>query len=83
MGALAAQKEKSSATTGKDGVQHDRPLRMEKLDTDVPPNSIAIEATTKAISSKEDNSYLPFIGQIGLRRAAAAHVSRMTGDVMQ
>ncbi|KAF2228665.1 PLP-dependent transferase [Viridothelium virens] len=70
MGTLAAQKEAS-------------PLRMENLDTDVPPHPIALEVTATAISSKEDNSYLPFIGQLGLRKAAAAHVSRMTGDVTQ
>lgn len=83
MGALAAQKEASSATTFKAGEQLDRPLRMENLDTDVPPNPIALEATAAAISSKEDNSYLPFIGQFGLREATAAHVSQMTGGVTQ
>jgi aspartate/methionine/tyrosine aminotransferase len=56
---------------------------MENLDTDVPPNPVALEATTKALTSKEDNSYLPFVGQLGLRNAAAVHVSRMTGNVAQ
>ncbi|KAF2478659.1 aspartate/tyrosine/aromatic aminotransferase [Neohortaea acidophila] len=83
VGALAAQKEESSITAPKGREQRDKPLRMENLDTDVPPHPIALEATAKAISSKEDNSYLPFIGQLGLRKAAAAHVSRMTGGVTQ
>ena len=83
MGALAAQEEASSVTTLGVGEGHDRPLRMENLDTDIPPHPIALDVTTMAISSKEDNSYLPFIGQLGLRKAAAAHVSRMTGGVTQ
>lgn len=83
MGALAAQKDASSVTASKVGERHDKPLRMENLDTDIPPVSIALEATVTAISTKEDNSYLPFIGQLGLRKAAAAHVSRMTGGVTQ
>lgn len=83
MGALAAQQEESSVTTPKAEEWHEKPLRMENLDTDIPPRSIALEATAKAISSKEDNSYLPFIGQLGLRKTAAAHVSRMTGGVTQ
>lgn len=80
MGALAAQKEETSSTEPGSSESHDRPLRMENLDTDVPPNPVALEATTAALTRKEDNSYLPFIGQLGLRKAAAAHVSRMTGD---
>ncbi|KAM0714999.1 hypothetical protein Q7P37_009464 [Cladosporium fusiforme] len=48
-----------------------------------PLNPVALEATTTALTCKEDNSYLPFIGQLGLRKAAAAHVSQMTGGVEQ
>ena len=81
MGALAARQEESSTAKPGAGDGYDKPLRMENLDTDVPPNPVALEATTKALTSKEDNSYLPFIGQLGLRKAAAAHVSRMTGNV--
>ena len=81
MGALASREEPSSKT-GPEGIgQHDKPLRMENLYTDVAPNPVAIEATNKALTSKEDNSYLPFIGQLGLRNPAAAHVSSMTGHV--
>ncbi|KAF2166748.1 hypothetical protein M409DRAFT_22802 [Zasmidium cellare ATCC 36951] len=81
MGALASQKEESSTAAPKAGEKHEKPLRLENLDTDVPPHPVALKATTKAISNKEDNSYLPFIGQLGLRNAAAAHVSRLAGGV--
>lgn len=57
-------------------------LRLENLDTDVPPHPQVAEITSKAIVTKEDNSYLPFIGQLGLRQAAAAHVTRATGGVV-
>ncbi|KAF2761586.1 PLP-dependent transferase [Pseudovirgaria hyperparasitica] len=83
VGALAAQKEETPVATPDVGKRHTRPLRMENLDTDIPPRSIALETTITAISSREDNSYLPFIGQLGLRKAAASHVSRMTGGVTQ
>ncbi|KAK4496209.1 hypothetical protein PRZ48_012189 [Zasmidium cellare] len=81
MGALAAKKEESTVAAPEAGQKHDKPLRLENLDTDVPPHPVAVEATAKAISNKEDNSYLPFIGQLGLRNAASAHVSRMAGGV--
>jgi N-succinyldiaminopimelate aminotransferase len=83
MGALAAREEDSFVAKPGTGDTHDKPLRMENLDTDVPPNPVALEATTAALTLKEDNSYLPFIGQLGLRETAAAHVSRMTGNVAQ
>lgn len=83
MGALAAQKEESSATANTGEEAHTKPLRMENLDTDVAPHPVALEATAAAIKNKEDNSYLPFVGQLGLRNAAAAHVSRMTGGAAQ
>jgi N-succinyldiaminopimelate aminotransferase len=83
MGALAARQEESLVPKPEAGYRHDKPLRMENLDTDVPPNPVALEATTRALTSKDDNSYLPFVGQLGLRNAAAAHVSRMTGNVAQ
>lgn len=83
MGSLAARDEESFVVkTGAEN-SNEKPLRMENLDTDIPPNHVALEVTTKALTSKEDNSYLPFIGQLGLRKAAAAHVSRMTGGVQQ
>jgi N-succinyldiaminopimelate aminotransferase len=57
-------------------------LRLENLDTDIPPDAIVRDITAQATDSKSDNSYLPFIGQLELREAAAAHVSRMTGGTV-
>lgn len=54
-------------------------LRLENLDTDVPPDPEAIERTRRAAGADDDNSYLPFVGQTHLRDAAAAHVSRLSG----
>jgi len=54
-------------------------LRLENLDVDIPPDPEAIERTRQAASNDADNSYLPFIGQLSLRHAAAAHVSRLAG----
>lgn len=54
-------------------------LRLENLDVDIPPDETAIARTKEAASTDADNSYLPFIGQLRLRQAAAAHVSRMSG----
>lgn len=54
-------------------------LRLENLDTDIPPPAIAIQATRNAIDADENNSYLPFLGQDELRKAAAKRVSRVSG----
>ena len=54
-------------------------LRLENLDTDVPPDPKAIARTRQAASLDDDNSYLPFVGQMHLRNAAAAHVARLSG----
>ncbi|WP_370151680.1 pyridoxal phosphate-dependent aminotransferase [Ferrovibrio sp.] len=54
-------------------------LRLENLDVDIPPDPEAIARTRAAAGLDSDNSYLPFIGQDGLREAAAAHVTRMSG----
>lgn len=54
-------------------------LRLENLDVDMPPDEAAIARTKEATSIDTDNSYLPFVGQLRLRQAAAAHVSRMSG----
>ena len=58
-------------------------LRLENLDTDISPDPIVNEVTAQAMTRKEDNSYLPFIGQLGLRETAATHVSRMAGGSVQ
>lgn len=54
-------------------------LRLENLDTDIPPISKAIEATKNAIGMDEHNSYLPFIGQQALRQAIAEKVNAQAG----
>lgn len=54
-------------------------LRMENLDTDVPPPEVAVAATRAAVGTDAANSYLPFEGHRSLRAAAAAHVSRIAG----
>jgi aspartate/methionine/tyrosine aminotransferase len=53
-------------------------LRLENLDTDIRPYAPALEVTRRAVGADDANSYLPFLGQDGLRRAAAAHVGRMS-----
>jgi N-succinyldiaminopimelate aminotransferase len=54
-------------------------LRLENLDTDIPPDPEAIARTRAAAEEDAANSYLPFVGQDVLREAAAAHVSEMSG----
>src|SRR5207253_7525149 len=54
-------------------------LRLENMDTDIPPPRAAILVTHQAIENDACNSYLPFLGQDSLRQAAARHVSRLSG----
>jgi N-succinyldiaminopimelate aminotransferase len=54
-------------------------LRLENLDTDIPPDAEAIARTREAIGRDDSNSYLPFLGQTRLREAAARHVSNLSG----
>ena len=54
-------------------------LRLENLDTDVPPPTEAIEATRAAIGTDEANSWLPFSGRDDLKRAVVEHVARRGG----
>ncbi len=54
-------------------------LRLENLDTDIPPHPVVVETTRRAVAEDRNNSYLPFVGQARLRAAAAAHVSRLAG----
>jgi N-succinyldiaminopimelate aminotransferase len=53
-------------------------LRLENLDTDIPPPKIAIEVTRSGIDADQNNSYLPFLGQESLRKAASKRVSRVS-----
>jgi aspartate/methionine/tyrosine aminotransferase len=54
-------------------------LRMENLDTDVPPPAAAIEATRAAIGRDETNSWLPFTGRDDLKEAVATYIERRGG----
>ncbi|GLW06931.1 aminotransferase [Microtetraspora sp. NBRC 13810] len=54
-------------------------LRMENLDTDVPPPPAAVAATTRALACGEGNSWLPLTGLPVLREAVAAELHRRTG----
>jgi len=54
-------------------------LRLENLDTDVPPPGEALEATRAAIGEDDANSWLPFTGRDDLKEAAARHVERRGG----
>ena len=54
-------------------------LRLENLDTDIPPDQAAVERTRAAVADDACNSYLPFVGQARLRATAARHVARLSG----
>src|SRR5947199_9662869 len=54
-------------------------LRLENLDTDIPPPAEAMEATRVAIGEDEANSWLPFTGRDDLKEAVAAYVERRGG----
>jgi len=54
-------------------------LRLENLDTDIPPDAEAIARTREAAARDSDNSYLPFIGQRHLRDVVARYVTAQSG----
>jgi aspartate/methionine/tyrosine aminotransferase len=54
-------------------------LRLENLDTDVPPAPAAVEATRAAVGTDAANSYLPFTGQDALKAAVADLIARRGG----
>lgn len=54
-------------------------LRLENLDTDIPPPEEAMEATRAAIGQDAANSWLPFTGRDDLKEAVAAYVERRGG----
>ncbi|MFI6601568.1 pyridoxal phosphate-dependent aminotransferase [Nonomuraea sp. NPDC050536] len=54
-------------------------LRLENLDTDVPPPRVAVEATMAALAEGQGNSWLPFTGLPVLREAIAADLRVRTG----
>jgi aspartate/methionine/tyrosine aminotransferase len=54
-------------------------LRLENLDTDIPPPAAAMEATRSAIGDDAANSWLPFTGRDDLKEAVAAYIQRRGG----
>jgi aspartate/methionine/tyrosine aminotransferase len=54
-------------------------LRLENLDTDLPPPAAAVEATRAALDEDDANSWLPFNGRDDLKAAVVDHVERRGG----
>ncbi|CAN5614542.1 pyridoxal phosphate-dependent aminotransferase [soil metagenome] len=54
-------------------------LRMENLDTDIPPPAEAVEATRQAVGPDETNTWLPFTGRDDLKEAVARLLERRGG----
>ena len=54
-------------------------LRLENLDTDLLPPEDALRATREAVGRDDANSWLPFTGKAGLRRAVARQVEERSG----
>jgi aspartate/methionine/tyrosine aminotransferase len=54
-------------------------LRMENLDTDLPPPPGVIKATQEAMEQIEYSSWLPFSGRSDLKEAVADHIERRSG----
>jgi aspartate/methionine/tyrosine aminotransferase len=57
-------------------------LRLENLDTDVPPFEGALRATREAVGRDEANSWLPFTGKAALRAAVARQFEERSGVVV-
>ena len=54
-------------------------LRLENLDTDVPPPPAVLAATRESVGLDDANSYLPFNGLLELREAVAGRLTTQTG----
>jgi aspartate/methionine/tyrosine aminotransferase len=54
-------------------------LRLENLDTDIPPPPAVLAATRESVGLDEANSYLPFNGLLELREAVAGRLTSQTG----
>src|SRR6266704_5193977 len=54
-------------------------LRLENLDTDIPPPEAALQAPRAAIGEDDANSWLPFTGRDDLKDVVAAYVERRGG----
>jgi hypothetical protein len=56
-------------------------LRLENLDTDIPPPAAAMEPTPAAIGEDDANSWLPVTGRDDLKKAVAAYRTRVVVGV--
>ena len=56
-------------------------LRMENLDTDIPPPAEAVAATRAAVGTDEANSWLPFTGRDDLKESVAGLIGRRGGPI--
>ena len=54
-----------------DSLEDSAVLRLENLDTNIPPPPSAIAHTREAVGDDKANSYLPFLGLDSLRQAGA------------
>jgi aspartate/methionine/tyrosine aminotransferase len=54
-------------------------LRLENLDTDIPPHPDVVEVTRAAVGRDEANSYLPFSGLDEMKLAVASLIRRRGG----
>jgi aspartate/methionine/tyrosine aminotransferase len=54
-------------------------LRLENLDTNIPPPASAIAYTRDVAGEDDANSYLPFVGLDSIRQAASGLVGRQAG----
>ena len=54
-------------------------LRLENLDTDIPPPPAAVAATRDAVGTDDANSWLPFTGLAPLREVVAGRLEKQTG----
>lgn len=64
-----------------DSLSNPAVLRLENLDTDIPPPESAIATTRRAAGRDEANSYLPFLGMDSIRQAASHLVGRQARQV--
>jgi aspartate/methionine/tyrosine aminotransferase len=54
-------------------------LRLENLDTDIPPPKAALEVTRAAVGEDDANSWLPFNGRADLKQAVVDYIERRGG----
>lgn len=63
-----------------DSLEDPEVLRLENLDTNIPPPADAVEFTRQAVADDDANSYLPFLGLDTVREAATDLVAQQAGE---